>query len=901
MDDGGNNVTNVQKSNSEIFGPGTNLRPQQQGNWLNKQSSQQQSHQQSQSINNPSLQGNQQPNTGNYVNGQLQQDDLETNQQRAYNTAQSQPIRTNKSNGAGYNRQQNYPQRFNNQQYQSNQRQYDNRNRQQNRIREDMPERAKVAILSEKELQGFDELLDDDKLDDWTKTKNQIDFNAKFNFSEGEDEDARSLNDYEMENKDLRDDLQKNGKSSTTTTTTATNQENIKPLNKPSSLSQSNEQQPQHSRYRRDYQNPKPHQSYNSSNKYERNPNYQPQLLQQQQQQQQPPIKNENPDDNNRMKQTDLNESKRRSRDDEDRKYNQPSSSSISSKLDKQSTDQSQLNTNFSGNNKSMNRNNDEMMSNNSQSSHGNLNLNYNNRQFQQSLPPRFQKLQQNTNQSSSYNRFDTTNRNQSTIDKDRKRNEPDDDYQNKRNLNRQTSWRNNRELSKSQEKSHSQITEEPIKKDLDSQIEKSTVTTSLNEQINLDSENSGNKIDLDLKSSTSSNQLLSSSNSSSLMKKISDDKSSIKDVGGDSLKNDSINDLTKNTSQLSINEKESSIATKSSDKSLDKRLENTKDDEKSLNTTTVAKSTAIDSKSTSGKQLNVSQESKYSQNSELNKYDQQHSFKNQQRGGGYDNRPHYRQQDDYRMYQRDYRNNRPMIDNRGNDKMNPKNTNKKHEYVEYVDYRGDRGGRDYNQMNRTNKYDLKKDDKYAKINQQQHSHNRDAHKPIAGKTTQNYLDKPNRRLDKEQESTSLNKSTLNELSSSQNDKFDKKQTQQSINQPRNKDRKSDHVLDDSASSGFLPNKKQLKYPTNQAPTKHSDDLSHDKNRPRDKMQQPPSKLSNYERKNDQSSIRTNQPRKLSQDVIEKTPIKSGQDDDSKKKEILDKPKTKNEEVSFMI
>lgn len=713
-----------------------------------------------------------------------------------------------------------------------------------------MPERAKVAILSEKELQGFDELLDDSKLEDWTKTKTQIDFNAKLNFSE--DEDARSLNDdFDEKESDLRDDKPIGEEKSTMSSQTNEQQQ---------------QQQQQHSRYRRDYQNPRPHQSYNSnnSNKYERNNNYPPPSQQQQQPQQ--PVKNDNLlDEEKRMKlKSDLNEAKRR-REDEDRKYNQPMK-------DKQ-VDQVQQSTNY---NKPSNRNQDvEMMSN----QHGNNNnYNNNNRQFQQSLPPRFQKLQQNTNQSSSYNRYDSNNsRNQQqSVDKDRKRTESqgsnnqddNDGYQNKRVLNRQTNWRNNRELSKSQEKPRPpQINEEQVKKEVDNKLDKATSNES---GLNKLTESESSKVDLDLKSSTNSNPLMSSSNSSNLIKKSDDDKTIKENIGGDCLSNDLVNSLTKDTSQLSINEK--TAATKSLDKTA------TKED----NQTTTNKSTN-DKPIT--KPLNASQESKHS---DL-KHDQQSSYKNQR--GGYDNRSHYRQ-DDYRMYPRDYRNTRQPMDNRGNDKMN-KNLNKKYDYVD--DYRN----RDYNPMSRSNnKYDLKKDDKYGKMNQQQQQHQLKEHaqKPIPSNNKGSYLDKPNRRLNEKEHQDSYKPSSSDkELSSSQNDKFEKKQPPQINPQRTSKDRKPDQVLDEPTASEFLSNKKQLKYPTKSTTQQHYDDLNDRNRHQKDKPQQ--QKMSNYERKNDHQPSSIRNQRKLSQDEVEKV-MKGSQDEDVKKsKENVDKSKSKNEVI----
>lgn len=767
-------------------------------------------------------QQNQHPNNGNYdreyENGQHQQqdsinqsDDL-NNQQRAYNTAQ--PRNLNKSNG--YQRNPNYqPQRFNNnnQQQQQNQRQYDNRNRHNNRIREDMPERPKVPILSQKVLKGIDELFDDNTLDDWTKTKNQIDFNAKLNFSE--DEETRSLDEFNNEKDNFKEsrDNEPNANLDSNRST--------KVLNEPQ----------QNSRYRRDYQNPRPHQSYNSSNKptYERN-NY----VQQSNQLNKP---DNLVDDDKRTKvRSGLNDKRR---EDDDRKYQQPQLKSLDERnkpvLDQPQEqqpmeDRRDLNRNYNNN-----RNNDNYNNNN----------NNNNRQFQQSLPPRFQKLQQNNN-SSNYNRYDQS--------RDRKRADsqdsaiPDDDYQNKRVLNRQTSWRNNRELSRSQDKPQQVINkDEPVKKLDDNQtVAPLENKSNESEQSKPAIENESKLNDLDLKSST---------NSSLNSKKPDEDKKLDKEniASGDSVNND--------LSKLSISNKNLEKPTASSAAAV-------KEEDKHAS-----------------KQLNASQESKHSelnqsQNQNKSQPDQHQAYKkdynlrhnNNIRNNNYDR---MRSEDQHYRYQqqRDYRGGA-----RQNDKLNKNDQSidnrrpKKH--MDYVDdykndYRNNRN--DYNQMNRLNKYDLKKDDKYS--NQQRSS-------APGGNKYPDSSAKDAAIKDPKKPTISSNKQDK-ELNSSQNDKFDKDKKQQPQPQSRYKDqpRKSDQ-LDDSASSGYLPNKKQLSY------NKH------------DNKQ----KIGNYDRKADNLNRNPPQQRKLSQDeeTIDKV-IKSNQENVKKSSSAVIKENTDQKQKTEVI
>ena len=60
------------------------------------------------------------------------------------------------------------------------------------------------AILSDKDLKGFDEILDNEGNDDWSSAQAEIDYNAKLVFSDDEDNDKVDI----KNNRNTRSDEQ---------------------------------------------------------------------------------------------------------------------------------------------------------------------------------------------------------------------------------------------------------------------------------------------------------------------------------------------------------------------------------------------------------------------------------------------------------------------------------------------------------------------------------------------------------------------------------------------------------------------------------------------------------------------------------------------------------------------
>jgi hypothetical protein len=179
-------------SDHGAYGPGPSLRPQLIANWTRGVAGQT-STGSAGPIDSTLTTDNPQPNVGNLVNG--------------HDPSSSQPVNgTNRQYGSNQYRQpghpndsmsgqsqhgsgRSYPPRYNNS-YHSGQHGHEDRESQRARLRAEALAKSKASILTDNDLKCFDDLIDNDTLEDWTRARNQIDFNAKLNFSDDDDEFA---------------------------------------------------------------------------------------------------------------------------------------------------------------------------------------------------------------------------------------------------------------------------------------------------------------------------------------------------------------------------------------------------------------------------------------------------------------------------------------------------------------------------------------------------------------------------------------------------------------------------------------------------------------------------------------------------------------------------------------